>query len=300
MAGNFYKLLILMTNRMGPWVFVIISRVIAFGYFLFFPKRVAASTQFYKALFPKKRYPYHLFCTFLQYQNFTSVFLDRLLLSDKGDIRFTSTGLEKFERVLDNNKGAIIMMSHLGNWDVAAHLLQKHRKNLRLLLYMGVRHKEQIEQMQKKNLMEGGIKIIAVEKEGGSPFDIIEGVRFLKSDGVVSLAGDIIWRENQQFVSVRFLNHQVSLPEAPYVLAVLSGVPIFVFFSFRTNNNTYHFSFSDPIYIEKNIRSKRKEAIQMAAQQYAIQLEDAVRRHPFEWYHFKPFLGPEIGKENKS
>jgi predicted LPLAT superfamily acyltransferase len=37
-------------------------------------------------------------------------------------------------------------------------------------------------------------------------------------------------------------------------------------------------------------RSQREAAMALAAQQYADLLEEAVRRHPFQWHHFQPFL----------
>ena len=65
-------------------------------------------------------------------------------------------------------------------------------------------------------------------------------------------------------------------------------------------DNIYHFSISKPIYIEKTSRGKRKKAIKNAAQKYADLLEEALRKHPFEWYHFEPFLGPKIERDMES
>ena len=74
---------------------------------------------------------------------------------------------------------------------------------LRLLLYMGIRHKEQIEGMQKESIRESGIRIVAADREGGSPFDMVESIRFLKSGGLVSMTGDMLWKEDQRAISVR-------------------------------------------------------------------------------------------------
>ena len=44
--------------------------------------------------------------------------------------------------------GAILLMSHIGNWELAAQTLNK--KGLPIMLYLGAKHKEQIEHIQKR------------------------------------------------------------------------------------------------------------------------------------------------------
>jgi len=181
-------------------------------------------------------------------------------------------------------------MSHMGNWEIAAHLLKQRQDKIRLLLYMGIKQKEQIEQIQKEGLSLSGIEIIAVDQEGGSPLDIVEGIKFIRSGGLVSLTGDMVWRRDQRTVPVKFIGHEISLPEAPYLFALLSGAPIFIFFAFRTGEKKYHFSISGPLYLKAVSRKERTSAIQQAAQIYANTLETMLRSNPLQWYHFEPFL----------
>jgi predicted LPLAT superfamily acyltransferase len=191
-----------------------------------------------------------------------------------------------------NRSGGIILMSHLGNWEVAIHLLRKALPKVELLLYMGVKEKEAIERMQKEDLTQAGIRAIALDRNGGSPFDIVEGLRVLKDGGFVSMTGDVTWHEGQRTLPVHFLGHEARIPELPYRLAWLSGVPLFVFFSTRSDEADFHFFIPEPIPLRANSSKSKGEVIQKAAQTYAVLLERTVRDHPFEWYHFEPFLGP--------
>ena len=184
-------------------------------------------------------------------------------------------------------------MSHMGNWEAAAHLLKRNQKDLRLLLYMGIKQKEQLEHLQKEALVQSGIRIIAVEKDGGSPMDLVEGIKFLESGGIVSMTGDLVWKKEQRTVPVRFLGQEILLPEVPHILALLSGVPILTFFAFRAGKNSYQFTMAEPIYLKAVSRNERREVIHQSAQAYARVLEKALRQHPLQWYHFKPFLEPE-------
>ena len=288
MKGLLYQALVMVTKICGPWLFVIISRIIAAGYFVF-SKNVPESRRFYSLLYPQKGALYHLWCTFRQYQSFTTIHLDRFLSLHQRQTTFTSQGWEKLQSVVQG-KGAILLMSHLGNWEIAAHLLKKQEGSLKLLLYMGVKDKEDVERVQKEHLQQSGVTIIGVEKDGGSPFDAIEGIRFLQEGGLVSMTGDMLWRSDQRKRRVSFLGGEAFVPEAPYVFALVSGAPIFVFFPFRSGRNSYEFILSGPIYIRRGDKNEREAILQAAAQQYADLLEEKLRAHPFEWYHFDRFV----------
>lgn len=298
MKARFYRLLMILSRRMGQWVFTVLSRGVATGYFLFFPKRVAVSVRFYRALFPEARFWRSLFCAWRQYHSFTDVFLDRFLLLHDQSVAFTDEGWEYLEHAVNSKTGGVILMSHLGNWEIAAHVLKRiHARDnpeINLLLYLGRKHKEQIERAQKESLVLSGVRIIAVEQGGASPFDVIEGINFLKAGGLISLTGDRIWRADQRSIPAQFLGHEVFLPEAPFVFALLSGAPVIMFFCRRTGRHTYHFTTMAPVYVRAKDRKERRDAIITAAQDYAKCLEDALRRQPFEWYHFEPFLGRKL------
>jgi predicted LPLAT superfamily acyltransferase len=282
---------------MGLWIFRFMAWFVATGYFLFFPGRVAESVRFYGALLPSKGFLYHILCAWKQFHNFTYVFLDRFLLFNDHTIDITHEGWEYLVDAIHRKEGGIILMSHMGNWEIAAHMLKIRGRDvpgMKLLLYLGEKFKDQIEHTQKEDLIQSGVKIIAVEENSVSPTDIVEGINFLKAGGLVSLTGDRIWRKDQRSIAVRFLGHEVFLPETPFVFALLSGTPLYIFFAYRTGRETYHFQIQPPEYVRANDRSERQLAIEEAAQAYAGCLEEMVRRHPFEWFHFEPFLGRKL------
>ncbi len=288
MNGFFYKLLVGSSRLCGSWMFVVISRIIALGYFLF-SSRVKESLRFYAVLYPERGRLYCLWCAFNQFQNFTTIHFDRFLAARRREVSYTSNGWERLEEVI-GNQGGILLMSHLGNWEIAATLLKQQRDDLKLLLYMGTKEKEGVERVQKEGLRNSGVTIIGVDQEENSPFAAVEGIRFLRAGGLVSMAGDIVWRSDQRSVKVSFLGHDAYLPEAPFVFSLVSGAPLFVFFAFRTGKNDYHFTLSEQIQIKASSRGDREMAILQAAQNYADLLERTLRDHPLEWYHFDKFI----------
>lgn len=290
MTARFYAILSVVSGWLGDWFFALISRGIAAGYFLFAHRRRAASLDFYAALFPERGRLHHAWCTFKQFGSFTTVFLDRSVLRRGRKITYNFDGLENLTGALAENRGAILLMSHMGNWEVAAHLLKKSLPDLHLLLFMGVRQKEEIERLQKRNIREDGITVVGVDESGGSPLDIVEAVRFLGRGGAVSMAGDIVWRRDQRSVPARMIGRDIRIPEAPYLLSLLSGTPLIVFFAFRTGSRRYRFTAAPPIFVEAPTRKDRPEAIRAAAQAYADHLDAALGQYPLQWYHFEPFL----------
>ena len=290
----FYRILPFLARIFGVWAFDLIAKGIAAGYFFFAPRRVMVSVRFYRALFPQRTRAYHFGCTWNQFQNFTSVYLDRYRFHEVGDISYTNEGWEHVENALDRKTGGIVLMSHLGNWEIAAHLMKQKREQMPLILFMGQRAKAHIERIQKEDLRRRGIRIVAVEKNWGTSFDLLEGLRFIQGGGLVSMSGDQIRTTGQRAVSVSMLGHEVRLPETPHLLAMFSGAPLLIFFSRRVAKQRYHLKMCEPRYIAKAPRPLRAEAIRQSAQGYADLLETHLRANPLEWYHFEPFLGPKL------
>jgi len=295
MKMDFYQILVDIANRLGPWLFTLISRVIAAGYFLF-SRRTSESNRLYAALFPEKGPLYHRWCTWRQYQNFTTIHRDRFLANQGQPALFTANGWERLAATIGGS-GAILLMSHLGNWEMAARILMQQGQDLRLLLYMGVKEKEGVERTQKEELLRAGVTIIAADQSQHSPFAAVEGIRLLQAGGLISMAGDIVWRADQRRVPVTFLGHRAYIPEAPFIFAMVSGAPILVFFAFRLGDNRYHVELSEPITVESANRAERGTAVARAAQHYATLLEKALRAHPLEWYHFTRFIDERPGQE---
>jgi lauroyl/myristoyl acyltransferase len=292
-----YKLAIYLSRHLGLWFFSVFSWFIATGYFLFFPGRAAESRKFYRALFPERLFFYHLYCAWKQYHNFTDVFLDRLSYRDDNSAEFTKEGWNYLEDAIAKKTGAIVLMSHIGNWELAAQKL--NRRGLPIMLYLGEKHKEQIERLQKETLARNGVKIVTTAMDESSPFAMIEGVNFLRHGGIVSLTGDRLWGD-QRAVTVNFLGHEARLPDIPHVFALTSGAPLFTFFIYKTGREKYHIKVSQGRSVKAASRAERKKAVQESAQIYAEELSQVVREHPFEWYHFEPFLGNRISEDKNN
>ena len=286
MNAFWYRLLEGCARLFGAWLLAVFARMVACGYFLFSPRR-KESLRFYRRLFPGRSGLFHMLCVFRQYQRFTTIHCDRFLArQSKSAVSFTSEGLEQLGPCL-NQSGAVLLMSHLGNWEMAAQLLPRQFPDLRLLLYMGEKQKEGVDAAQKEALRAGGVRIIAMHAADEDPLALVEGIRFVRAGGVASLPGDLLLKADQRHFFVDFLDGRVRLPAAPFVLARLAEAPLFAFFAFRVGPGRYHFTMSA---VPMSAEISRNAALQQAAQTYAGLLEKALRDHPLDWFHFERFV----------
>ena len=290
-----YKVALFLSHKLGVWFFRTFSWCIATGYFFLFPVRVKESLKFYKALFPGREFAYHLYCVWKQYHNFTDVYIHRFIPWAGEQAVITREGFEHLDRAVADKTGAIIVMSHIGNWELAAQKL--HQKGLPIMLYLGAKHKEQVEKIQKEKLADAGIKIVATDEKEKSPFALLEGINFLRDGGIVSMTGDRIWGD-QTSVTINFLDHEARLPDTPHLFALMTGAPLMTFFVYEASPGHYHITVSAGRKVVAARRTDRQKAVLASVQAYADDLARFAQAHPFEWHHFEPFLGDKINKNN--
>ena len=296
MRKTYYQLLIALARKWGTWVFPVFIWPVTAVFFLLFPRRVSAGMDLYRSVYPDRSRVFHLGCVWRQYLHFSRLFVDRFYLHEGIPVHTTSEGWQHLDQALESGTGGILLMSHMGTWEMAAGLIRQKRSHLPLLLYMGKKHRERIGTFIKDGLSQSGIRIVTTEPDGGSPLNIIEGVQFLREGGLVALTGDRSWSGKERTVPVRILNREAQVLEAPHVLALLSGAPILVFFSFRTGPRQYHMAVIAPYRGKADRRSQRNEAIRRSAQHYADQLERMLRQYPLEWFNFGSFLGRRVDR----
>ncbi len=287
MRRAFYAAISWLGAHLGVWVVAAFAWLISTAYFVLLPRRLAVSLAFFGALFPERGLAARLRLAWGQYHSFAALFAERLRLAYTPErLSCTMEGLEHIEAAVASGRGAVLLMSHVGNWEMGARLLGERK--LPLMLFMGARQREQIERQQKEDLRLAGVRVLALEEGQEATTQGIEGLKFLRAGGLLSLAGDLVWSPSQPVIEARLLGRKVLLPKAPHALALLARAPIITFFVLRTGRCYYHFKAFPPTPVQAVSRGDRPAALAASAQRYAEQLEAVVRRHPAQWYHFEP------------
>ena len=290
MAGFLVKLTMKTSRILGLWVVRIVSWLISTGYFIFRTGRVRVSLEFYRALFPGRSWFFYRSCVWKQFHEFADSYADRVGLEMGRILIHNAVGFEHLQQASQSGRGGVILTSHLGNWEIGAGLFSQ--AGLSMTMLMGERNARQVGRQQKEDLRRRGLDVKVTAPEAGSPFGGLEVLQAIRQGGLVSIAGDIAWTEQRTRIPARFLGRQVMLPAAPHLLALTTGAPILTVFCHRLGRCRYHFITHPPRWVKAPSRAERTAVLAASAQQFADDLEEALRRYPWQWAVFEPFLGP--------
>ncbi len=288
MKAFIHKTLIRVSLLLGSWPIRFLAWWIATGYFLFLSSRRKTSIRLYQVIFPEKSRSYYLYCTWRQFHSYATTFAERLEFDRKKGLTTTTQGREKLLEVARKGKGGIILISHLGSFEIAAGAFQKYR--LKLLLIMGEKEAKQVARDQREAMKALGIHIQVATAGEDFLFGGVEAMKFIREGGFVSIAGDLVWTEQRSRLPVSLFGREVGLSPGPHLLALISNAPLFTMFNFRAEKGKYLILMSSPREVKATSRSERSAALQASAQVYANALEEVVRQHPFQWYIFEPFF----------
>ncbi|MCG6535659.1 MAG: lysophospholipid acyltransferase family protein [Syntrophales bacterium LBB04] len=198
----------------------------------------------------------------------------------------TTEGRQYILEAAESGKGGIILMSHLGNWGVAARLFRQ--AGFKIMLIMGEREAKQVARQHREGLKGEGMKVlISRPDDSDSLLTGIEALKFIREGGFLCLAGDMTWSDPRSRLMVRFFNRDIYLPTGPHLLALVSGAAVFTMFSLRQARGQYRVIILPPRYVKAASREKRNDALEKSVQIYASQLEVVVRRYPYEWHIFE-------------
>jgi len=298
MKAFFQKMVTKVSFFLGSWFIRFFAWWIATGYLLFRPPRRRASLQLYQAIFPKRGGWYHLYCAWRQFHSFAATYADRIEVDSKKGVTFSIQGKEGIIEAARRGSGGILLMSHLGNYEVAARAFEEI--GLKHLMIMGEKEARQVARDQRETLSSRGIYILVATGQGDSVFGGVEAIKFIREGGFVSLSGDLTWTKQRSLLPVKLFDQEVALTSAPHLLALISGAPLFTLFTFRVKRGMHEIIISPPREVKAPSRSERNMTLQASAQVYADALEKKVREHPFQWYVFEPFFGPASAASRKS
>ncbi|WP_455198911.1 LpxL/LpxP family acyltransferase [Kaarinaea lacus] len=216
---------------------------------------------------------------------FASALLDRVfLLSGRNrEFEINIHGLEVIQEKIDSHKGALLLGSHLGSFEVmrACAILESQVK---LKVLMHVEHNAFITRLLDELNPEIAHSVIPL----GGLDSMIKVNESLENGEMVGILGDRVI-ESDKMVPCQFLGATANFPAGPILLASTCHAPIILIFGLYRGGNRYdiHFElFSEGISIN---RQHRDAELQSWVQRYADRLEFYVRKAPYNWFNFYDF-----------
>jgi predicted LPLAT superfamily acyltransferase len=200
----------------------------------------------------------------------------------RAKIECTHEGEFLFKDYLDRGRGVILLGAHVGSWEIGGHLLGRLGKPVNVVVLE--KDEARIRQLFDSALASKMFNLIATD---GHPLRGIPIAAALRRGEIVALLGDRSFGGAD--VSAPFLGSPARFPAGPYLLAAVTGAPIFQTFVVRERPGHYRF-FSFPAqFISREILRAGTAALQPHVAEYAARLAAVARQYPFQWFNIYPF-----------
>jgi len=194
-------------------------------------------------------------------------------------LSFTHEGIEHIEHLVAAGRGGILLSAHLGNWEVAGHLLKRVNAPINIVMYDGEEQqmKEYMDQFESKR----SFNVITIKDDLSHVYEISAA---LARNELICLHGDR-FRPGQRTMPHTFLGEVANFPAGPFILASKLKAPVCFVFAFKASNFHYHF-YAEP---SKIYEGRGKEGMERMLDDYVDLLERKLREHPEQWFNYYDF-----------
>jgi len=194
---------------------------------------------FFFASYKDSRQIYSLYHHRLGYSRITSIFkvyrnyyllgmgiIDKIVVMAgiKNKFTFNFDGEENLHEIASMKKGGMLLSAHIGNWDIAGHLLKHIDSRINIVIFDG--EHEQIKEYLTGITGSLGVNLIPIKNDLSHIYEISEA---LKNNELVCMHADR-FLEGNKTISASFLGEEARFPMGPFIIASTFKVPVsFVF-----------------------------------------------------------------------
>jgi len=268
---------VLRTGGVRPAYFLL--GFVSFYYFLFSWK----SSRHLYAYF-QQRLAYSALKSVLNiYKNyywFGQTIIDRVVLMSgiPHHFSFDFDGEHYLREMVAEKKGGLLLSAHIGNWEIAGHLLQRLNTNMNIVMFDG--EQEQIKAYMDSITGRHSAKIILIKEDLSHIYAIQEA---LQQNEFVCMHADR-FMEGNKTITANFLDKPARFPAGPFLLANTFRVPVSFVFAMKETALHYHFYASPP-----KIYPKTQPGTRGMPEDFCAQMEVMVRKYPVQWYNYYDF-----------
>jgi len=200
----------------------------------------------------------------------------------KTNFKFDFEG-ENYLRDMANNTGGILISAHIGNFEMAANMLE--RINTKINLVVLDAEQEKIKNLL-DNILQQKVNLIPLKSDMSHLFLINNAI---KNKEIICIHGDR-FIDGERTIKFDFMKRKALFPAGPFHLALLYKVPVSFVFAMKDSNYKYHFYASKPkIYNVVKDRANRNSEILGIINDYINELEKMVKLYPLQWFNHYQF-----------
>ena len=215
--------------------------------------------------------------TYRTVHNFAVSLIDRAALigNVKTDFGLISHGREYINSMIEGGEGGYLMSCHLGNWEIAGHLLNITGSKVNVLMFDEEHQKikDTMPEVQENR----GFNIIPIKNDLGHVFGVQQA---LGRGELVALLADRYKDNGRTFVR-DFCGKPAKFPAGPFILAAKISAPRVFVQAIKTDTFTYTYKSTPPI----EGKMKPEQLMNL----YVDWLEELLKENPEQWYNFYDF-----------
>jgi predicted LPLAT superfamily acyltransferase len=259
-------------------------------YSLFHPVAGRASRQYRQRMatvnkdFPKTR-PWH---RFVHLWHFGNTLLDKLSVW-MGNISPADVDIHHghiIDDLLARRQGAIILISHLGNFEIC-QAFSENRPALQLCVLQHTKNAEKFNRLLKRHNRETRVDFMQVGDLGVAQAMVLSDR--LSQGHFIAISADRVPLDNESRTLMHpFLGLPASFPIGPFNLAISLQCPL-LSVQCTKQQGRYQIDFETLWPGGTVARAERKQVLQQLLSAYVDNLERHCRQAPWQWYNFYPF-----------
>lgn len=216
------------------------------------------------------------------YFHFGQTIIDRIVVMSGIPNRFTFNfdGEEYLHQVVKMQKGGLLLSAHIGNWEIAGHLLKRLNTRINIIMFDG--EHQQLKEYLTTVTGERNANIIVIKNDLSHIYQIQEA--FDKNELVCMHADRFV--EGVKTTEVKFLKEKAKFPIGPFILADKFKVPVSFVFALKESKLHYHF-FATPVKVYSG--EEKNAAQQKMLGEFVAEMEAKVKLFPDQWYNYYEF-----------
>lgn len=187
---------------------------------------------------------------------------------------------------LESGKGAVLLVSHLGNLELC-RAISIHQRKVKVNVMVLTSHAENFNKVLKQLNPDSTLNLIQVTELNPATSMLLQ--QKIEAGELVVIAGDRTSPNTQgRVMYAPFMGQDAAFPQGPFILAGLLDCPVFLMFCLREQGR-YRVHLERFAETLKGPRAGRMDRLQQAVNRYSERLEYFARREPLQWFNFFDF-----------
>ncbi|MCG8697930.1 MAG: hypothetical protein MI922_07735 [Bacteroidales bacterium] len=278
-----YRIFIGLMKLSGPGFVYAVMGFVAFFYFIFSDKK--GINYYFKEIQSQqgiKRYS----SIFRTYKLFGQTLIDRIALMSGiwNHFTFDFDGEDYIRTIAAEGNGGVLVGAHIGNWEIAGHLLKRINKKVHVLMFDG--ENPAIKSITDDLKEENPVQFIYIKQDISHLLAIKEA---LENGDLIAMHGDR-YMEDNQVIECDFMGKKAKFPLGPYSIALKFNAPLIYVTALKESKSHYYFNATPPFYTSKITKPKEKRLrMKELASEYVTYQEQQLKKAPHQWFNFYQF-----------